>query len=925
MASWTVSHLSPMHRRSRTAFLLALLLAPLHACGGGGGGGGGPAPGPDPAQSSFTASTHFGTAPDGVATVTLSVVVADASGNLLEDVPIELRATGFGNVLTQPANTAADGTTSGTIASTANEAKTVRAFANPGPGEVDLGSVGTEFVRVLPNSYYVRASGSDANSGDAPLEAWRTLGHAIGQLGPGDTLYVGAGVYDAIDVGVAATASQPLVLHADREGVFAGDPGDVVVDAGGGAYGLRLTDAAHVTLRGFTVTGAAPGVAPGGGIWLAAGTGANTSCRVRECWISENDRGLHVESAADLALEGNRVSQNVAEGVLLGVTADVSMFHNLVYANGAPGLTLDAVSTNLSVALNTYYGNAGDQVFERVVGSTGDIQNNVLSEGGADAISLRAGTSIMLASNLSWSHQGAEAPASLIADPRFLDPAGPDGILGGAGAADDDFRFAVGSAAFDAGDRNARDFFLTGMRPAAALTSQSGGLRDGEASDQPTLNLGFHYAAGLDPYTSADQSGARIAYVRTGTTTLRTVAQDSADVFGSPLRTLDANSEARWVVHRLAPSGLEEVAAVLSHAAAGTQLYVRTWDGRLWSEGSAAPAPTAIRGGNAGERGFDVEYESASGHALLVQSDDDSNPVFRTLENGVWSAAASVYAPAPAGSGTVLWVELVPEPGSDRVALVTLDDQQFLYAAIWDGSAWGASFQLDTRVAGLREFRPFDVAWESVSGDLVVVWGFSPIIEQSGYAEFDDLTQTWRTDVFLSGEATGQFVQIASDPTSDRIAIMVGEGSADDNVAVSIWDGDDFTHTAELTLFGEPDQHSLHVGWLGDSGVAFALWREPGYAGPFRYARFDDFWEIQPTYNPTGPPGIGAAVRVESHPIGGTDHADVMVLDDTGRLIPLRAEWTGFQVQWSIGNGNRALDSKLDTAQATQTFSTSVR
>ena len=44
------------------------------------------------------------------------------------------------------------------------------------------------------------------------------------------------------------------------------------------------------------------------------------------------------------------------------------------------GATLDAASSNLLVALNTFYGNTSDQVFERVVGSTGELVDNILSD-----------------------------------------------------------------------------------------------------------------------------------------------------------------------------------------------------------------------------------------------------------------------------------------------------------------------------------------------------------------------------------------------------------------------------------------------------------------------------------------------------------------------------------------------------------------
>jgi hypothetical protein len=66
---------------------------------------------------------------DGGATSTITVTVKDGFGNPISGQAVTLQATGTGNTITQPAATDAGGQTTGTIASTKAEAKTITALA----------------------------------------------------------------------------------------------------------------------------------------------------------------------------------------------------------------------------------------------------------------------------------------------------------------------------------------------------------------------------------------------------------------------------------------------------------------------------------------------------------------------------------------------------------------------------------------------------------------------------------------------------------------------------------------------------------------------------------------------------------------------------------------------------------------------------
>ena len=158
------------------------------------------------------------------------------------------------------------------------------------------------------------------------------------------------------------------------------------------------------------------------------------------------------------------------------------------------------------------------------------------------------------------------------------------------------------------------------------------------------------------------------------------------------------------------------------------------------------PITTHIQSANSNERGFDIEFEPLSGNLLLVHAGPDANPLYRIWSDGAWSADQLVFD-LGATPGTTLWVQLVPRPNTDEIAMVALDEQMRVVASIWDGATetWTAPQLLGSEIVEIRDFRAFDAAWESLSGDLLVAWGFSVFAEQTRYATRDGQTGAWTT------------------------------------------------------------------------------------------------------------------------------------------------------------------------------------
>jgi parallel beta-helix repeat protein len=902
--------------------LLGTLFLP--SCGGGSSGGG--------VRVSSTNSTiavdfDFGVVADGTQLVQVTVTVIDTDGEPMADQTVLLSTTGSGNTLTQPVGlTDENGVATGSLASTVAETKAVSATVNPAGTPVVLaGSAESEFVWYVPATYYVRTGGSDANSGNSPVTAWATIGYAAMQVVDGDTVYVGAGTYPGgIDLTVAAD-SAPIYFIADTEGLRTGDAGAVIVDVSGGNYGILLDGAEGIGIIGFTITGASNGGA-------IAAVNNCLDLVLRDNVIYGNDLGIYMMDAAGCYIESNRISNNLGatgDGIVLEGFFDSVVSNNLIYNNGRHGISIDFDGSDLSIQGNTLYANGGDQIFQGdVIGMT--IDNNIIVNGLADGIDLMEPHLVNENNNLVWGNAalnyndhigGTLDGSSLSVDPLLVDPDGADDLLGGAEGADDVFLVGVTSPSIDAGDADASTLELYLGGPLTGFTTRSDGVFDGVDPDGATVNLGVHTADEIEPIDDLASSDARVYFGSGENVQVLSRVWDSASDTWLPATLTDpVSGTPKWVVSKMSPKiGQEEILAILSDAGSGTELTVKRWNGSYWSTagGHRDPIDCNIQSANVNQRGFDVEYENSSGDAIIVYSDDSANPVYRTYSEGVWSEEDSVFTTAP-GTGTVLWIELAARPDSDEIALVCLSDTQNLTAVIWDGDAWdeaGTAELLDTTITTMTASRAFDLAYESLSGDLVVTWGHTNLIEEVRYAEKPAGSGTFNHGLANSAEAMGAIVRLHADPTSDRLVCALSEGSLGDDAVGMIWTGSTFADIAEFDLSAAPDTRDIAAGWIGETGTAVFVYKDDDGAGSLDWALFlPGGWHLQAD-EPLA--GIGDLEFIQSAPFPGEDKIMMVMSDSTGSLFALSYDTTA----WTIMNGGLALETSLpDLGASSQPF-----
>lgn len=372
---------------------------------------------------------------------------------------------------------------------------TTRTDGAPDTGQVDIGfhagNIGYPNLGATPpipsTTLYVRATGNDANDGLDPTHALATIQHAADNARAETQIIVGPGTYHESVIGLQPrTPAGPVAFVADPTGMRTEDAaGPVLVDAGGGDTGLVIVGRCSTVVDGFSVTNAFTT-----GIQIRAGS--NGSMVRNNITFSNGHRGVDVTDSDD-----------------------VQVINNLSYANGTGGIQVggDAGSKNVLVQNNSCYDNGynGMQIGTGDKGaSTGArVLYNIMEGNGHNGIEIGSNTTYQLSLpgymsgyNINSDAYGAGTPrpsTDLAVLAQFVNPSGPDGILGGSGFADDDFHLSSLAAGQPTQSPGA-DYGL-------GMTAQMAGLADRSTRtdgipDSGTLDIGFHYPSAETIYVS---------------------------------------------------------------------------------------------------------------------------------------------------------------------------------------------------------------------------------------------------------------------------------------------------------------------------------------------------------------------------------------------------------------------------------------
>ncbi|MDT8286037.1 MAG: fibronectin type III domain-containing protein [Elusimicrobiales bacterium] len=320
--------------------------------------------------------------------------------------------------------------------------------------------------------------------------------------------------------------------------------------------------------------------------------------------------------------------------------------------------------------------------------------------------------------------------------------------------------------------------------------------------------------------------------------------------------------------------------AVAAYVSNGT-LRVLCTDGANWYE-----EWTQTVGGTDGTRRFDVAFETNTGDAVVLYSRNASGtnelgyrtkPGSAACGSANWSSAQTLDPVRT--SGVAHWVRMAPDRRADynNIAAIWADSNSDLSAMVWNGSSWEnePAAALETsleRVSASQDVESFAVETESLSGDIMVVWGHGAGADGVNGVRYvtagwtgGSPAHTWGAPVaaptFLD-DATN--LDLAANPASDEL-VFASIGNAGSDLQAGYWSGSAWTNTANLDTTAQTpaagtrlvsaawissntatrsvivynDASATNVGWYAGNGGAFTAQADfapsPSFASPQRY------------------------------------------------------------------------------------------
>ena len=367
---------------------------------------------------------------------------------------------------------------------------------------------------------------------------------------------------------------------------------------------------------------------------------------------------------------------------------------------------------------------------------------------------------------------------------------------------------------------------------------------------------------------------------------------------------------------------------------AGSTLHVLCTDGTNWSE-----EWTQNMGGDASTRRFDIAYETDSGDVMVLYSQGQAatnelgyrtKPGASVCGDGNWSAHNDLNTTGT--SGVVQWVKMASDrrASSDNLAAIWADASSDLTARIWNGDAWESepSSALETSletVSSAQDVEDFDVDFESLSGNAMVVWansGGNNGTNGMRYAVWTELTRTWgaASNPTTSGDDATN-LDLAANPASNEMVFASvgnagGTGSAD--LRGGYWSGSAWTLSALDTSCQLPLARTKMVaaGWVSSGTYTRSViaYHDAAATNVGWYVGNGATFTQQTDASPAPAFGVPQTVRsIQQDPVN-LDRIVMTVSDARTYLYAKRAVMNSAGVfSWSDANTTSILDTAIST------------
>lgn len=491
--------------------------------------------------------------------------------------------------------------------------------------------------------------------------------------------------------------------------------------------------------------------------------------------------------------------------------------------------------------------------------------------------------------------------------------------------------FKVGSTTVTLGAQtpiNSGTYAITEATDTNYLLTYSGGcFTDGSI----TLNPGDDKVCTLtnEEYISGggSQSLAGILIYGDGTSIPKYRTFDQVNnTFSAQTGTFNATVGPTWLI-RTSPT--QHIALAGYYDSSGT-LTIMCFNGTSWTQEYQAAS-----GGVGNRHRFDIAFEKTSGDAMVVYSKGQhvfGDLGYRTKTGGSACSAGwsneQILAPLRT-SNDIMYVKLAQDrrAGSNLLAATWVDISEDISAKIWDGTAWvnEPSSVTDNnleKVSASHDIENMDIEYESLSGDLMLVWSNANGSNGINGARYRTCSGgiamcTWgavTTPPTFVDDATS--LDISANQNTDEM-VFASIGNAGGDLQLGYWNGSAWSDTANVdTSCTVPYTGSklVSTGWLtlGSTTRSVVVYSDLNSTNINWYTGNGATFTRQPDFVPTSPI-VSPRGYMDIH-MNPRDQAQLMYLtsDNASDLFAKRLMLTGTSTfTWTNSDGGNALQTTL--------------
>jgi len=289
-------------------------------------------------------------------------------------------------------------------------------------------------------------------------------------------------------------------------------------------------------------------------------------------------------------------------------------------------------------------------------------------------------------------------------------------------------------------------------------------------------------------------------------------------------------------------------------------------------------------------------------------------PKYRYYDTS-WSDEIQIVSPAPSNLREIR-MEFCPLPSrNDEAILVGLTFDGYLEAWVYNGFSWSNPTEIARVWSGWSSIRarPFDIAYESVSGNAIILYDNS--LNNNGQKELAYRVwngASWSQEHYLDDPKDNwpagidyRWVKLASDPNSDQIG-FIGLDSGWWEYSLAVWDGDDWVDWKRVSNGPSAIEYeSIDIAWEYTSGDCLAVMSDEM---KIKYFIWDGGWSSASSFTMNGNWWNWNWLSLKPQYLNGTDRMMLVGLDTSTAVTAV--EWTGSG--WN-GNGE-VLDYSMETS-----------